>query len=163
MSKKKFLLFAVICTGVLCAYLSYNNKSEFTKDLAKKDVVKNYQNSTTSNKNTVNKNNVVKQSNKQTNTKTATTAEKIYKKTNLYSDMPSNTIPLSGIYEISDLSQDVRNSVETVMNSSSGIYLIKRHKNKLTIISESNDNLRQGVDFTEISIKTGHQNKAHKI
>lgn len=79
-------------------------------------------------------------------------------KTDLYNDTPSSALPLSAITEISTLPENVR---EIVINISkdNNIYMIQKHNNKLLIISDNPENIRHGIDFTEVTISNGHQIK----
>ena len=78
---------------------------------------------------------------------------------NLYSNLPNNVLPLSGIYELYDLSPEALNSVQGVINRSENIYLVKKLDDKLMLVTENSENLRHGIDFVEISLANGHQTR----
>lgn len=76
---------------------------------------------------------------------------------NLYSEIPSDRLPLSAITEIADLPQDVQAKVNKIIDSSNNIYMLKRKKTGILIVSENQDNIRHGIDFVEIATPSGHQ------
>lgn len=79
-------------------------------------------------------------------------------KADLYNDTPSSALPLSAITEISTLPENVREIVVNISRDNN-IYLVQKHNNKLLIISDNPENIRHGIDFTEVTISNGHQIK----
>ena len=79
------------------------------------------------------------------------------KKSNLLKDLSNNSIPISAISEISDLPQNIQEAVLKVAETNNGIYMVKRNADKLLLVVDNPNNMRHGVDFVEISLKTGHQ------
>ena len=80
------------------------------------------------------------------------------KHTNLYNDLSSSALPLSAITELSDLPDNIKVLVNDI-SKTGNIYMLQKHHDKLTVISDNTDNIRHGIEFTEISIKNGHQTK----
>ena len=76
--------------------------------------------------------------------------------TNLYDDLPSSALPLSAITEISNVPDNIRETV-TDISKNSNIYMIQKQKDKLLIISDNSENIRHGIEFTELNILNGHQ------
>lgn len=76
---------------------------------------------------------------------------------NLYSAVPSGSLPLSAIYEIANLPQNIQDGINKIIENSNNILLLERKSDNVLIITENSENIRHGVDFIEISIPTGHQ------
>ncbi len=87
------------------------------------------------------------------------TKTNLTQKTDLYNDIPSGDFPLSGISELAGASNDVKAAVKNIIDNSQCIYLVKRHGERLLLITDNPENLRHGVDFVEVSLKTGHQTR----
>ena len=76
--------------------------------------------------------------------------------TKLYDDLPSSALPLSAITEISNVPDNIRETV-TEISKNNNIYMIQKQKDKLLIISDNPENIRHGIEFTELNILNGHQ------
>ncbi len=74
---------------------------------------------------------------------------------NLYNS--SVFIPLSAITEIADLPEDIQAKIKAYTDNSTNIFMLKRKKDKVLLITEDLENIRHGIDFVEISIPSGHQ------
>ena len=77
---------------------------------------------------------------------------------NLYNDLPASALPLSAIYEISNVPDNIRETVADI-SKNYNIYMVQKHKDKLLIISDNPENIRHGIEFTELNILNGHQIK----
>ncbi len=82
----------------------------------------------------------------------------IEKRTNLYNNVSSSSLPLSVIAELSDVPEFVRGNVEKLSNLSN-IYMAKKYGDKLFIITDNSANIRHNIEFIEISLINGHQVK----
>ena len=77
-------------------------------------------------------------------------------KANLYNDVPSSALPLSAVVEISNLPENIKQAVAKIAETKN-IYMIQRKHDKLLIVTDNPANIRHNIEFTEISLKTGHQ------
>lgn len=153
---KKFLvLLAIICTAGFCTFTLLNKKDNPQTD-----------NNNTKVKQEVNKTENNPKSNKIENKNINLTRnekksflqkeESFVKKTNLYNEIPSSTLPLSAISEVANLPENIQNLVSQII-STNNIYMIQKHNNKVLIITNNPENLRHNVEFTEISLTNGQQ------
>lgn len=157
MNKKNIVLMIVIIICLIFACFTYifvrnNNfaQADNQESAAKKnDTVTIKKDKSQSD---VNKMNLVKESKKISEQNN----ENHIKKVNLYSNIPSSMLPLSGIAEIADLQPEIQNAVTSIAENNN-IYMIQRSGNKLLIITDNPENIRHNIEFTEISLHNGHQ------
>ncbi len=155
MINKKVVIGACLCVLVLCGLpfvvnknsdsLSPNNDSEAVIGKTAQKKLKSFPNGT--------KAKSVKQPKESVN---VSKSEETIKQSNLYADLLSNSMPLSTIYEIADMSKEVQNAVKNIAENSNGIFMAKKVGNKLLLVTDNPDNLRHGVDFVEISLSNAH-------
>ena len=79
------------------------------------------------------------------------------KKGNMYDNLSNNTLPLSAITAIADLPSGVKNAINGVINSSDGIYMLKRTQGKVLLVVDNQKSIRHGIEFVEISTQNGQQ------
>lgn len=77
------------------------------------------------------------------------------KKTNLFSNADNNSIPLSAIYEISTLPENIQKFFENIVENSN-IYFVKNSSNKCFALIDNPDDIRHGLEFIEISLAHPH-------
>ena len=87
---------------------------------------------------------------------TSSSSEIIHKKINLYSDVPSTALPLSAITLMPDISDNIKEELNSVYENSNILMANKSH-DKILLITDNSSNIRLGIDFTEISLKNGHK------
>ncbi len=69
-----------------------------------------------------------------------------------------SSIPLSTITVLSNLSDTIKDKVKSIADTKN-IFLVQKNDNKLLVVTDNPDNIRHGVEFTEINITNGHQVK----
>ena len=75
----------------------------------------------------------------------------------MYDNLPDNMLPLSGITELSGVSEDISKQLEKIVENSNAIYMLKKHGGKIFMIVDNPENTRHGIDFIEISAQNGHK------
>ena len=75
--------------------------------------------------------------------------------TNIYSDS-SSELPLSAITELSELPHNIQEIVSEI-SKTNNIFMVKKIKDKLLIITDSYENIRHNIEFVEVSIHNGHK------
>ena len=82
------------------------------------------------------------------------------KKTNLYGNIPNNMLPLSAVPVITDLSENIKKTIDELIENTQGLYWIERSGDKIFVIAEvSEDCPRHGIEFIEINVITGEIDK----
>jgi len=84
--------------------------------------------------------------------------DKFVTKTDLYNDILPSAFPLSAISIISEMPENVKESVLKLAETNN-IYMIQPKKDKLLVIVDNPANIRHGVEFIEISTVSGQQTK----
>ena len=79
------------------------------------------------------------------------------KSANLFPDTDNNTLSLSSITEITKLPQNIQDKIKTIIEKNNGIYMISQINDKVIIVSDNPQNIRHGIEFTEISTVNGQQ------
>jgi len=163
MDKKKILIAAaVICLAGLFGYNQINK--EISSDVNDDNLsVQTENNDTNVNKNvfkTKNNKKQIKKSDKSDGVIKENESPKDEKtvKTNLYNDLSSSVMPLSAIAELTTLPANIQNLVSDIAKTNN-IYMISKNKDKLFIISDNPENIRHGIEFTEVTVSNGHQIK----
>ena len=93
--------------------------------------------------------------------KTAAITKEDYKtkKADLYATMPSSALPLSAVNIISDLPENIQKSVAETVDSSNGVFMLKRDNDRLLMVVDNQTNIRHNIEFVEISLKNGHKTR----
>ena len=81
------------------------------------------------------------------------------KKTDLYGNLQSMSLPLSAIDVISGLPSNIKNTVSKVIETSNGVYLVERDKDKVLLVVDDIANIRHNIEFVEVSLNNAHMKK----
>ena len=82
--------------------------------------------------------------------------DSLIKHADLYNNAAGDMLPLSAINILSELPSDIKSKV-LKLSESNNIYMMQKNKDKLFIITDNPSNIRHCIEFTEISLKNGHQ------
>lgn len=158
MVDKKIIVGVLVCAGALCTlpFIFEDNSDSPIYETTHTNTVLPFDIKNTNTNNKINKNLDTK---KQETAQTTDISKEITKKADLHKDLSANSLPLSVIAEIADLSKEVQDAVKHIAENSNGIFMAKKVGNKLFIVTDSPDNIRQGIDFVEISLSNCHQTR----
>ncbi len=78
--------------------------------------------------------------------------KEIIRKADMYSSLPNNQLPLSGVAELADLPEDVRENVDDIIGAARNIYMIKKLDNKVLMLVENPSDSRHNIDLKFISL-----------
>lgn len=166
MDKKKIIICAAIVFSVVFLTYKYLNKECVSNIKTNKGISSvSEQNISTVDKtdkidaiDKKNKKSVIKKEIKNQTEQDNTAKDDKVVKANLYNEMSSSVMPLSAITELGNLPQNIQTLVSDIAKSGN-IYMLNKIKDKLLIISDNPENIRHGIEFTEVSITNGHQIK----
>ena len=164
MEKKKIVVIAsVVCIAIIAAVGILKKDTQNGGNVDTSRLNKQVQSSNTksdtnkqskvSNNNTINGsgNNFLKQAH-------ILKEDSFNKKADLFNNDSGFSIPLSAISVLSTLPQSIQNKVSKIAEVNS-IYMIQKNGDKLLVITDNPANIRHSIEFTEISIGSGHQTK----
>ena len=160
---KKYILLIVVIITIFLIYMQFIHKNESSKSPEQQINSEQIQNNKIS-KNSKNipgadKNIKEKSHSKQLQKQSLDENDDNYiKKANLYNSDNGVVVPLSTISIISTLPQNIQDKVLKIAETNN-IFMTKRIKDKLLVITDNPDNIRHCIEFTEISINNGHQVK----
>ena len=78
--------------------------------------------------------------------------KEIIRKADMYSSLPNNQLPLSGIADLADLPEDVGENVDDIIGAARNIYMIKKLDNKVLMLVENPSDSRHNIDLKFISL-----------
>ena len=168
MKKKNIFVFSLfVCIVCYASFLYFNNKDAAkienkTRILSSKNISEKIP---VQNKENIDNNYVLTQKNKTLSEKKnndKSINNKVIpnetKKTDMFDDISSSAMPLSVITLIADLPTNIKDTIVTI-SKSHDIYMIQKHHDKLLIITNNPENIRHGIEFTELSLLNGHQSR----
>ena len=161
MEKKKIIIAVAICV-LLAGSLSLlmRNSKKITNDVKNIKTQEDTVNDVKKPSEEKSKPNLSENSNKaekQSDSNASSLTKNSVKTSNMYNNIPESMMPLSAISETAGQPQNVKDSVNKLLENSNGIYMVKNTGNKLIVVTDNPSNIRHGIDFVEISLKSGHQ------
>jgi len=159
MEKKKVLLFALAAVIATAGFVFFKQEHPVqTEENSALENVSDNAKQASANKD-LSKSKKTKSAEKSEELKAEISHNEHVKKANLYSSLSNNALTLSGITELSKLSQNTQNNIHKITSDSNNIYYLKHQGDKIFLIIDNPSNLRHGIEFVEISDKNGHQIK----